>query len=64
MSTLVAMYGKLEGVDGRKFAREVSGFMGLEAGIYKKFGIDLSWQHVQRTEESQGQGGKTRRLLR
>lgn len=51
MSTLVAMYGKLEGEDGRKFAREVSGFMGLEAGIYKKFGIDLSWQHVQGTEE-------------
>jgi ABC-type nitrate/sulfonate/bicarbonate transport system substrate-binding protein len=51
MSTLVAMYGKLEGDDGRKFAREVSGYIGIEAGIYKKFGIDLQWQHVQGTEE-------------
>ena len=48
---LVAMYGKLEGEDGRKFAREVSGFIGIEAGIYRRFGIDLNWQHVQGTEE-------------
>jgi ABC-type nitrate/sulfonate/bicarbonate transport system substrate-binding protein len=45
------MYGKLEGDDGRKFAREVSGYIGIEAGIYKKFGIDLQWRHVQGTEE-------------
>jgi ABC-type nitrate/sulfonate/bicarbonate transport system substrate-binding protein len=51
MGTFTAMYGKLEGEDGRKFAREVSGFIGIEAGIYKKFGIDLQWQHVQGTEE-------------
>ena len=51
MSTLVAMYGKLEGEDGRKFAREVSPHLAIEAGIYKKFGIDLQWQHVQGTEE-------------
>src|ERR1051326_4671704 len=51
MSVLVAMYGKLEGEDGRKFAREISPHLAIEAGIYKKFGIDLQWQHVQGTEE-------------
>jgi len=51
MTTFTAMYGKLEGEDGRKFAREVSGFIGIEAGIYRRYGIDLNWQHVQGTEE-------------
>jgi NitT/TauT family transport system substrate-binding protein len=51
MSTFTAMYGKLEGEDGRKFAREVSPHLAIEAGIYKKHGIDLQWQHVQGTEE-------------
>ena len=51
MSALVAMYGKLEGEDGRKFAREISPHLAIEAGIYKKFGSDLTWQHVQGTEE-------------
>ncbi|HEY1268897.1 MAG TPA: ABC transporter substrate-binding protein [Candidatus Binatia bacterium] len=51
MSALVAMYGKLEGEDGRKFAREISPHLAIEAGIYKKHGIDLQWQHVQGTEE-------------
>ncbi|HKA32438.1 MAG TPA: ABC transporter substrate-binding protein, partial [Candidatus Binatia bacterium] len=51
MSALVAMYGKLEGEDGRKFAREVSPHLAIESGIYKKLGIDLQWQHVQGTEE-------------
>src|ERR1051325_5028607 len=51
MSVLVAMYGKLEGEDGRKFAREISPHLAIDAGIYKKHGIDLHWQHVQGTEE-------------
>jgi ABC-type nitrate/sulfonate/bicarbonate transport system substrate-binding protein len=51
MSALVAMYGKLEGEDGRRFAREISPHLAIEAGIYKNFGIDLQWQHVQGTEE-------------
>jgi ABC-type nitrate/sulfonate/bicarbonate transport system substrate-binding protein len=46
-----ALYGKLEGEDGRKFAREVSGFLGIEAGIYRRFGIELKWEHAQGTEE-------------
>jgi NitT/TauT family transport system substrate-binding protein len=45
------MYGKLEGEDGRKFAREISPHLAIAAGIYKKQGIDLQWQHVQGTEE-------------
>ena len=48
---LIAMYGKLEGEDGRKFAREISPHLAIDAGIYKKHGIDLQWQHVQGTEE-------------
>ncbi len=51
MTTLTAMYGKLEGEDGRKFAREISPHLSIDAGIYKKHGIDLRWQHVQGTEE-------------
>jgi ABC-type nitrate/sulfonate/bicarbonate transport system substrate-binding protein len=45
------MYGKLEGEEGRKFAREISPHLAIEAGIYNKRGIDLQWQHVQGTEE-------------
>jgi ABC-type nitrate/sulfonate/bicarbonate transport system substrate-binding protein len=44
------MYGKLEGAEG-KFARDVAGYIGIEAGIYAKWGLDLSWQHIQGTEE-------------
>jgi ABC-type nitrate/sulfonate/bicarbonate transport system substrate-binding protein len=47
---LTAMYGKLESAGG-KFARDVTGYIGIEAGIYAKWGLDLSWQHVQGTEE-------------
>jgi ABC-type nitrate/sulfonate/bicarbonate transport system substrate-binding protein len=44
------MYGKLEGAEG-KFARDPTGYLGIEAGIYQKKGLDVSWQHVQGTEE-------------
>jgi ABC-type nitrate/sulfonate/bicarbonate transport system substrate-binding protein len=50
LTRLTAMYGKLEGAEG-KFARDVTGYIGIEAGIYAKWGLDLSWQHVQGTEE-------------
>ena len=50
LTQFTAMYGKLEGAEG-KFAREVTGYIGMEAGIYSKWGLDLSWQHVQGTEE-------------
>jgi ABC-type nitrate/sulfonate/bicarbonate transport system substrate-binding protein len=50
LAPLTAMYGKLEGAEG-KFARDVAGYIGIEVGIYGKWGLDLSWQHIQGTEE-------------
>lgn len=50
LARLTAMYGKLEGAEG-KFARDVAGYIGIEAGIYSRWGLDLSWQHIQGTEE-------------
>jgi ABC-type nitrate/sulfonate/bicarbonate transport system substrate-binding protein len=44
------MYGHLEGTAG-KFARDPSGHLSLEAGIYQKHGLGVSWNHVQGTEE-------------
>lgn len=44
------MYGKLEGTEG-KFARDPSGYLSIEAGIFQKHGIEVSWEHVQGTEE-------------
>jgi ABC-type nitrate/sulfonate/bicarbonate transport system substrate-binding protein len=44
------MYGHLEGIEG-KFARDPSGYLSIEAGIYQKHGLDVSWNHVQGTEE-------------
>ena len=49
-SRIVVMYGKLEGAEG-KFARDPTGYLGIETGIYQKKGLDVSWQHVQGTEE-------------
>jgi ABC-type nitrate/sulfonate/bicarbonate transport system substrate-binding protein len=44
------MYGHLEGSAG-KFARDPSGYLSMDAGIYQKHGLDVSWNHVQGTEE-------------
>ena len=44
------MYGHLEGTEG-KFARDPSGYLSIEAGIYQKHGLEISWNHVQGTEE-------------
>jgi ABC-type nitrate/sulfonate/bicarbonate transport system substrate-binding protein len=44
------MYGHLEGTEG-KFARDPSGYLSIETGIYRKHGLDVSWQYVQGTEE-------------
>src|SRR5512147_2864230 len=44
------MYGYLEGTEGR-FARDPSGYLSIEAGIYQKHGLEVSWNHVQGTEE-------------
>jgi len=44
------MYGHLEAID-RKFARDVTGYLSINAGIYAKHGLEVSWNHVQGTEE-------------
>jgi ABC-type nitrate/sulfonate/bicarbonate transport system substrate-binding protein len=44
------MYGHLEGIDG-KFARDVTGYLSIADGIYEKHGLEVSWSHVQGTEE-------------
>jgi ABC-type nitrate/sulfonate/bicarbonate transport system substrate-binding protein len=47
---LTVMYGHLEGAGG-DFARDPTGYLSIEAGIFRKHGLDVSWQHVQGTEE-------------
>src|SRR5918997_1136284 len=49
LAKINVMYGHLEGTDG-KFARDPSGYMSIDAGIYQKHGLDVSWRHVQGTE--------------
>ncbi len=49
-SQLTVMYGHLEGTEG-KFSRDPSGYLSIEAGIFAKHGLEVSWQHVQGTEE-------------
>ena len=44
------MYGRLEGTD-TKFARDPSGYLSIETGIYQRHGLEVSWNHVQGTEE-------------
>jgi ABC-type nitrate/sulfonate/bicarbonate transport system substrate-binding protein len=44
------MYGHLEGTEG-KFVRDPSGYLSIDIGIYRKYGLDVSWQHVQGTEQ-------------
>ena len=47
---LKVLYGKLEGAGGI-FARDPTGYLAIEAGIYEKHGLEVSWEHVQGTEE-------------
>lgn len=49
LAQLDVMYGHLEGTGG-KFARDPSGYLSIDAGIYKKHGLQISWRHVQGTE--------------
>lgn len=48
--TLAVMYGHLEGAGGN-FARDPTGHLSIEAGIFEKHGLQVSWNHVQGTEE-------------
>jgi ABC-type nitrate/sulfonate/bicarbonate transport system substrate-binding protein len=47
---LAVMYGHLEGAGGN-FARDPTGHLSIEAGIFEKHGLKVSWNHVQGTEE-------------
>ena len=49
LAKLNVMYGHLEGTEG-KFARDPSGYLSIDAGIYQKYGLEVSWRHVQGTE--------------
>jgi ABC-type nitrate/sulfonate/bicarbonate transport system substrate-binding protein len=49
-SKLTVVYGFLEGTAGR-FARDPSGYLSIEAGIFRRHGLEVSWQHVQGTEQ-------------
>jgi ABC-type nitrate/sulfonate/bicarbonate transport system substrate-binding protein len=48
--SLAVMYGHLEGAGGN-FARDPTGHLTIEAGIFEKHGLKVSWNHVQGTEE-------------
>ena len=50
LAQIQVMYGHLEGTHG-KFARDPSGYLAIEAAIFGKHGLEVSWQHVQGTEE-------------
>jgi ABC-type nitrate/sulfonate/bicarbonate transport system substrate-binding protein len=49
-SKLTVVYGFLEGTAGR-FARDPSGYLSIEAGIFRQHGLEVSWQHLQGTEQ-------------
>lgn len=49
LAQLAVMYGHLEGTAG-KFARDPSGYLSIDAGIYEKHSLQVSWRHVQGTE--------------
>jgi len=53
LNQLNVMYGHLEGNAGA-FARDPSGYLSIEAGIFRKHGLEVSWNHVQGTEERYG----------
>jgi ABC-type nitrate/sulfonate/bicarbonate transport system substrate-binding protein len=50
LTNLTVMYGHLEGA-GSDFARDPTGYLSIEAGIFRKHGLEVSWQHIQGTEE-------------
>ncbi|HEX2225621.1 MAG TPA: ABC transporter substrate-binding protein [Candidatus Binatia bacterium] len=50
LTPINVMYGHLEGNAGA-FARDPSGYLSMEAGIFRKHGLEVSWNHVQGTEE-------------
>lgn len=50
VTRLRVLYGVL-GEGSESVARDPTGYLGIEQGIYRRHGLDLSWDHVQGTEE-------------
>ncbi|MBI4487681.1 MAG: ABC transporter substrate-binding protein [Deltaproteobacteria bacterium] len=50
LSHLEVLYGKMEGTDGR-FTRDPTGFLGIDAGIFHRRGLDVTYRYLQSTEE-------------
>ena len=50
LSQINVMYGHLEGTV-TKFARDPSGYLTIETGIFARHGLNVSWELVQGTEE-------------
>ena len=50
LTRLRVLYGVL-GEGREQVARDPTGYLGIEQGIYRRHGLDLSWDHVQGTEE-------------
>jgi ABC-type nitrate/sulfonate/bicarbonate transport system substrate-binding protein len=50
LTKINCMYGHLEGLDV-KFARDITGYLSIQTGIYERHGLEVSWNHVQGTEE-------------
>jgi len=50
LARINVMYGHLEGTN-TKFARDPSGYLSIETGIYQRHGLEISWNHVRGTEE-------------
>ena len=48
LTRLSVMYGRLEGTG---FARDPSGYLSIEAGIFEKHDLEVCWEYVQGTEE-------------
>lgn len=47
---LRVLYGVI-GEEGERVARDPTGYLALDKGIYQRHGLDVSWDHVQGTDE-------------
>lgn len=50
VTRLRVIYGVL-GEGNESVARDPTGYLGIEQGIYRRHGLELSWDHVQGTDE-------------
>ena len=50
LARLEVVFGKMEGTEGR-FTRDPSGFLFRDAGIFREHGLEVSFRHLQGTED-------------